>query len=56
MFCEPRPRCVYLTDSERAFVQRQFVDRPLLEEVVGVGVDIPQQQPLSADAGVGRGT
>ena len=35
----------YLTESERQFVQRQFPDRPLLEEVVGVGVDIPQQQP-----------
>ena len=33
----------YLTDSERQFVQRQFADRPLLEEVVGVGVDIPSQ-------------
>ena len=36
---------LYLTDSERQFVQRQFPDRPLLEELVGVGVDIPQQQP-----------
>ncbi len=36
---------VYLTDSERQFVQRQFPDRPLLEELIGVGVDIPQQQP-----------
>jgi glycosyltransferase involved in cell wall biosynthesis len=35
----------YLTESERQFVHQQFVDRPLLEEVVGVGVDIPQQQP-----------
>jgi glycosyltransferase involved in cell wall biosynthesis len=35
----------YLTDSERAFVHSQFFERPLLEEVVGVGVDIPQQQP-----------
>ena len=35
----------YLTDSERQFVQRQFPDRPLLEELVGVGVDIPQQHP-----------
>ena len=26
-------------------MQRQFPDRPLLEEVIGVGVDIPQQQP-----------
>jgi len=35
----------YLTESERQFVQHQFADRPLLEEVIGVGVDIPQQQP-----------
>jgi glycosyltransferase involved in cell wall biosynthesis len=35
----------YLTESERQFVQRQFPDRPLLEELIGVGVDIPQQQP-----------
>jgi glycosyltransferase involved in cell wall biosynthesis len=35
----------YLTESERQFVQRQFADRPLLEEVIGVGVDIPQRQP-----------
>jgi glycosyltransferase involved in cell wall biosynthesis len=35
----------YLTDSERQFVQQQFPDRPLLEELIGVGVDIPQQQP-----------
>jgi glycosyltransferase involved in cell wall biosynthesis len=32
----------YLTGSERQFVQRQFPDRPLLEELTGVGVDIPQ--------------
>jgi glycosyltransferase involved in cell wall biosynthesis len=35
----------YLTESEKQFVQRQFPDRPLLEELLGVGVDIPQQQP-----------
>ncbi len=35
----------YLTESEREFVHQQFPDRPLLEDVVGVGVDIPQQQP-----------
>jgi glycosyltransferase involved in cell wall biosynthesis len=34
----------YLTDGERQFVQRQFPDRPLLEELTGVGIDIPQQQ------------
>src|SRR5262245_49996416 len=35
----------YLTESEMQFVRRQFPDRPLLEELIGVGVDIPQQQP-----------
>jgi len=35
----------YLTDSERLFVKERFPDRPLLEEVVGVGVDIPPQRP-----------
>jgi glycosyltransferase involved in cell wall biosynthesis len=35
----------YLTEGERRFVQHQFPDRPLLEEVIGVGVDIPQPQP-----------
>jgi len=35
----------YLTDSERRFVQAQFPNRPLLEELTGVGVDLPQQQP-----------
>jgi glycosyltransferase involved in cell wall biosynthesis len=35
----------YLTDSERQFVQRQFPDRPLLEELIGVGIDIPPHQP-----------
>jgi len=34
----------YLTESEKQFVQRQFPDRPLLEELIGVGIDIPQQQ------------
>lgn len=36
---------IYLTESERQFVQRQFPDRPLLEDLIGVGVDVPQQQP-----------
>ena len=35
----------YLTESERTFVHDQFPDRPLLEEVIGVGVDLPQSQP-----------
>jgi glycosyltransferase involved in cell wall biosynthesis len=44
VFTTPSALC-YLTDSERKFVQQQFPDRPLLEELVGVGVDIPPQQP-----------
>jgi glycosyltransferase involved in cell wall biosynthesis len=44
VFARPSALC-YLTDSERRFVQDTFPDRPLLEDVVGVGVDIPQQQP-----------
>ena len=43
VFSKPGAIC-YLTDSEQHFVQRQFPERPLLEEVIGVGVDIPQQQ------------
>ena len=44
VFRKPAAIC-YLTESERDFVQAHFVDRPLLEDVVGVGVDLPQQQP-----------
>ncbi len=43
VFSKPGAIC-YLTDSERQFVQRQFPERPLLEEVIGVGVDVPRQQ------------
>jgi len=44
VFTRPAALC-YLTNSERAFVQQQFPDRPLLEELIGVGIDIPPQQP-----------
>jgi glycosyltransferase involved in cell wall biosynthesis len=44
VFSRPAALC-YLTESERQFVERQFPDRPLLEEVIGVGVDVPQQHP-----------
>jgi len=44
VFRKPAALC-YLTESERQIVQDRFADRPLLEEVVGVGVDLPQQQP-----------
>lgn len=40
VFSRPAAIC-YLTDSERDFVQQQFPERPLLEEVVGVGIDTP---------------
>jgi glycosyltransferase involved in cell wall biosynthesis len=43
VFTRPAALC-YLTDSERRFVQERFPDRPLLEELIGVGIDIPQQQ------------
>jgi glycosyltransferase involved in cell wall biosynthesis len=36
---------VYLTESERQFVDQQFSERPLLEEVAGVGIEIPPSQP-----------
>lgn len=53
VFSRPAAIC-YLTNSEREFVQEQFPERPLLEEVIGVGVDIPQQHryprmPVQAD-------
>jgi glycosyltransferase involved in cell wall biosynthesis len=32
------------TEIERQFVHAQFSERPLLEEIVGVGVEIPPQQ------------
>jgi len=44
VFRKPAALC-YLTESERDFVQARFVERPLLEDIVGVGVDLPQQQP-----------
>jgi glycosyltransferase involved in cell wall biosynthesis len=44
VFRRPAALC-YLTESERSFVQAYFAERPLLEEVVGVGVELPQQQP-----------
>jgi glycosyltransferase involved in cell wall biosynthesis len=44
VFSRPAALC-YLTESERRLVQDRFPDRPFLEEVVGVGVDIPQGQP-----------
>jgi glycosyltransferase involved in cell wall biosynthesis len=44
VFARPAALC-YLTESERAFVHETFVDRPLLEETTGVGIEIPQSQP-----------
>jgi len=43
VFKRPAALC-YLTDSERRFVHDTFAERPLLEEVIGVGVDIPPRQ------------
>jgi glycosyltransferase involved in cell wall biosynthesis len=53
VFSQPAAVC-YLTESEKQFVVRQFPDRPLLEDVTGVGVDVSQQSPdpqLESDAG-----
>jgi glycosyltransferase involved in cell wall biosynthesis len=44
VFSRPAALC-YLTESERRFVQQTFAERPLLEEVIGVGVEVPQSQP-----------
>lgn len=44
VFSRPAAIC-YLTESERRFVHQQFTERPLIEEVTGVGIDIPQHQP-----------
>jgi glycosyltransferase involved in cell wall biosynthesis len=44
VFSKPAALC-FLTDSERQFVHQQFAERPLLEDVTGVGVDLPQSQP-----------
>jgi glycosyltransferase involved in cell wall biosynthesis len=43
VFRKPAALC-YLTESERRFVEVQFAERPLLEEIVGVGIDLAQQQ------------
>jgi len=43
VFSRPAAIC-YLTESERRLVQDLFVDRPLIEDVVGIGVDMPQVQ------------
>ena len=53
VFSRPAALC-YLTESERQFVHDQFSERPLLEDVIGVGVDLPQVQsyprmPTQAD-------
>jgi glycosyltransferase involved in cell wall biosynthesis len=47
-----RPAAIaYLTESERRLVQSRFPDRPLIEEVIGIGVDVPQQRPHVASRG-----
>src|SRR5438067_12673032 len=41
-----RPAAIlFNTDSEQRFIHQMFPDRAELEEVVGVGVDLPQHQP-----------
>jgi len=36
---------IYNTEAEHRFVKEMFPERPLLEEVAGVGVDLPQHNP-----------
>src|SRR4051812_25423638 len=36
---------IYNTDAEQPFVKATFPNRPLLEEIGGVGVDLPQHNP-----------
>ena len=47
VFSKPAALC-YLTESERRFVQDEFRERPLLEEVTGVGVDLPRHDDAQA--------
>ncbi|MBI3399928.1 MAG: glycosyltransferase family 4 protein [Acidobacteria bacterium] len=42
---------LFNTDSERTFVQDLFRDLPKTEDVVGVGVDLPQSQPYPRTPG-----
>jgi glycosyltransferase involved in cell wall biosynthesis len=52
VFSKPAAIC-YLTESERRFVQEEFPERPLLEEVAGVGIDLPRHNlypRISAEA------
>jgi glycosyltransferase involved in cell wall biosynthesis len=51
VFSKPAALC-YLTESERRFVRDAFRDRPLLEEVTGIGVDVAQHNsyPRMPDA------
>src|SRR5438128_9838417 len=44
VFRRPAALCC-LTESEREFVHQQFPERPLLEDVIGVGIEIPPSQP-----------
>ena len=51
----------YLTEAERQLVRSRFPDRPLLEDLIGVGVDLPNPQayprmpsPGDDDAGLGE--
>ncbi len=44
VFSRPAAIC-YLTETEQRLVHQLFPDRPLIEEVTGVGIDVPQHQP-----------
>jgi glycosyltransferase involved in cell wall biosynthesis len=44
MFAKPAA-FAFLTESERAFVDQTFPNRPLIEEVIGIGIELPQHHP-----------
>jgi len=44
VFGRPAALC-YLTEGERRLVHEVFAERPALEDVTGIGVDLPQHQP-----------
>jgi len=44
MFAKPAAYA-FLTESERKFVTETFTERQLLEEVIGIGIELPQSQP-----------
>jgi glycosyltransferase involved in cell wall biosynthesis len=54
VFSRPAALC-YLTESEQRLVHSRFAERPLLEEITGVGVDMPQHHRYPRAAGMDEG-